>query len=388
MNEGKRNSLLIKIIAEFEKANSGRMGPIIIEDTIVDEIVKSLLEEDVWNKKFSKEFLKDETHKIILDMINDGNSEGAPNYLDKMIGELNSYSIEHVVYTPLFRNVKMLIPCIELGNVTLKNMGENDVAELIAKLHQDISWYEDIYKHIYKHVCTEFRIVAEPIYAIERAEEETGKVIDLLRYAIPFVYSLRSRLQVGLEGEDFRTHRFVIASSINGQGIRSTGSIIGSLGDFEISPQNIKKMEARGIFKLSKMLQEDKLSDFKEAILSSIHWFSNSQMKAEPEDQFLNLITCLEIILTPMDKRDPIIQNIAEGVAIIINSDVIDRKKRIKQVRDLYGRRSDLSHHGKGNVTEEDLQSLTIIALSLLRSIIRQKRRIYNSQRISFMDRI
>jgi len=210
--------------------------------------------------------------------------------------------------------------------------------------------------------------VAEPIYAVKRAEEETRKVIDLLRYAIPFIPGLR--LRIGLVGEVFRTRRFIVANSINSEGYYSSGSVIGSLDDLEISPQNIKIMEDIGIFRLSKMLKEDQICDFKEIILSSIHWFSSSQMKAEPEDQFLNLITCLETILTPMDKRDPIVQNIAEGVAIIIDSNVIDRKKRTQQVRDLYNRRSSLSHHGKGNITEEELRSLTSIALSLLISVI------------------
>jgi|WetSurSiteA1Bulk_404760.scaffolds.fasta_scaffold44250_1 hypothetical protein len=367
MNAAKRNSLLTKIVGEFGKANSRRRGPLIIEQSTVNEVVNSLLNEEGWCEKFSKEFLNDRINKIISDLIKEGNSENAPKYFDEMIRDLNSYSIEQVVYTPLL-GIKMSVPCIELGNVTLKYMEEDDIAELIAKIHHHNLEHEHLYKYIYKYVCSEFRIVAEPIYAIEKAEEETRKVIDLLRYAIPFIPGLR--LRIGLVGEVFRTYRFVAASSINSQGFHSSGSFIGSLDDLEISPQNIKIMESIGIFKLSKMLQEDKLSDFKETILSSIHWFSNSQMKAESEDQLLNLITCLETILTPMDKRDPIIQNIAEGVAIIIDNDVIDRKKRTKQVRDLYDRRSSLSHHGKGNVTKEELRRLTRIALSLLKSVI------------------
>lgn len=299
-------------------------------------------------------------------MIKDGNREGALNYLDKIIEELDSYSIEYVVYTPLL-GIEMLIPYIELGNVTLKYMDEDDVAELIAKIHYHRFEHNDIYKHIYKHVCSEFHIIAEPIYAVKRAEEETRKVIDLLRYAIPFIPGLR--LRIGLVGEVSRARRLCVASSINGQGFYSSGSHIGSLDDLEISPQNVEKMKAIGIFKLSKMLQEDKVTDFKDVILSSIHWFSNSQMKAEPEDQLLNMITCIETILTPMN-GDPIIQNIAESAAIIIDSDVINRKRMITKVRSLYGSRSSLSHHGKGSITDEELRSLKQIALSLLRFVI------------------
>jgi hypothetical protein len=334
MNADKRKSLLIKIISEFKRANTRHMGPIMIEDTTVNEVVKSLIREEGWGKKFSEEFLKDKINNIIFDMIKDGNSDGAPNYLDKIIEELDSYSIEYVVYTPLL-GIEMLIPYIELGNVTLKYMDEDDVAELIAKIHNHRSVHKDIYDHIYKHVCSEFHIIAEPIYAVKRAEEETRKVIDLLRYAIPFIPGFR--LRIGLVGEVSRARRLCVASSINGQGFYSSGSHIGSLDDLKISPQNVKIMKELGIFKLSKMLQEDKVTDFKDVILSSIHWFSNSQMKAEPEDQLLNMITCIETILTPMN-GDPIIQNIAESSAIIIDSDVIERKRMITKVRSLYGR--------------------------------------------------
>ncbi len=365
--EKAKEILLGKIIAEFEHANNKHNGPIAIDLDSVYEIVESLFNQKKdWRIKFSEECLKEKINNIIISMVNDGNCTRASNYLNEMIEDLDSYCLVHVVYTPL-SGIKMLIPSVKLGNVTLKCMDEDGVAELIAKIHPHISIHEDIYKYLLKHVCSEFRTVAEPIYATERAEEETRKAIDLLRYAIPFIAGQRS--QIGLEGEIFRTHRITLASSISGKGVYKSGSIVGPLGDLEISPQNIKIMKMIGIFRLSRMLQKDKMTNFEEAVLSSVHWFSNSQMKAGPEDQLLNLITCLEIILTPMD-RDPIIQSVAEGIAIIIGRNAADRKKRIKQVRELYGKRSSLSHHGKGKVNDKDLWRLKQIALSLLRSVI------------------
>lgn len=110
-----------------------------------------------------------------------------------------------------------------------------------------------------------------------------------------------------------------------------------------------------------------------------MHWFSNSQMKTEKEDQLLNLITCLEIIFTP-ESRDPIIQNIAEGVAILIGEDVNQKEDISERIRDLYDKRSSLSHHGKGTILDIDLCYLININIKIL-SLLMELRKNFNCKK-------
>jgi hypothetical protein len=49
------------------------------------------------------------------------------------------------------------------------------------------------------HACAEFCIIAEPDRALERAEEETRRVIDLIRFSVPVIYPDESRVVIGLQ---------------------------------------------------------------------------------------------------------------------------------------------------------------------------------------------
>ncbi|MGD0953993.1 MAG: hypothetical protein ABR985_16655 [Methanotrichaceae archaeon] len=141
-------------------------------------------------------------------------------------------------------------------------------------------------------------------------------------------------------------------------------------------------MEGIGVFKLSEMLrQQDEMGKFEATLITCIHWFSISQTKIELEDKLLNLITCLEIIFTP-ESKDPITQNIAEGTAILTENDVAKRKERVEKIRSLYGRRSSLSHHGKGKIYDFELRELRSIIGTALAILISRSGDFHNKDEL------
>jgi hypothetical protein len=373
MDEVKKRNILVDLETIFEKTRTSRGGPLIINhDELYMKVVEALYKEKFWSDKFSRKFISNKIDEIIIRLVlEDKSSRDLPGYLDGIISELDLYSIEQVVYIPLFGIDMMSCPQIELGNVIIKRIDEDKVVELIAKVHHATKLCFDIFEKIYNSVCTEFHIVAEPILALEIAEIETMRAIDLLRYSIPFAYpTVSDSVRVALQGEVSRTRRFEIISS-SSESFNTLDSIIGPLYNFEISPENIKIMKKIGVFTLSKLLSsQDKLSSLEEKILSSVHWFANSQMKTEREDQLLNLVTCLETFFTPEDVRDPIIQNVAEGTALLIQDNEIDRKNTITIIRRLYSLRSSLSHHGQGKVRSEDISILKRIDMLVLTTLI------------------
>jgi hypothetical protein len=357
----------------FEKTRANIRGPIVISnDELYMKVVEAFYKEKGWSDKFSGKFISNKIDEILIRLVRDDkSSENLPGYLDAMISELDSYSIEQVVYIPLFGIDMMSCPQIKLGNVVIKCIDEEKVAELIAKVHHEVKVCFDVIEKINNRICTEFHIVAEPILALEIAEIETMRAIDLLRYSIPFAYpTVSDSVRIALHGDVSRTRRFEIISSSSSKSFNTLDSIIGPLYDFEITPENIKLMKKIGVFKLSKLLGQDKLNSLEEKILSSVHWFANSQMKTEREDQLLNLMTCLETFFTPEDFRDPIIQNVAEGTALLIEDNEIDRKNTITIIRRLYSLRSSLSHHGRGKVRSEDISTLKRIDMIVLTTLI------------------
>jgi hypothetical protein len=356
MHTEKRENILQKLSEIFDKTMQSSRGPISIHhDKEFRSIVNHLLKEDGWREKFSEKFIINNLNDIIMRMVKDGDSSKAAVYLDEITQNLDSFSTEQVAYIPLFGFAKPTKE-IKIGNIIIKCVEAAKANELIEKVKLAPDQIENINRHIKDHVCAEFHFVAEPDRALELAEEETRRAIDLIRYAIPATCGISRRVMVGLQGEVCRAWRYVPIDPKGAKSFAVRETVIGPLFEFEFSPENIETMKELGIFEVSEILQKEELSDFEEKLISSIHWFANSQTRTENSDKLLNLITCLEIFLSP--GSGPIIQNVSEGVAMIIDDNAVDRKRTKDRISEIYSLRSSLSHHGKGEVLNLDLLEL------------------------------
>ncbi len=123
------------------------------------------------------------------------------------------------------------------------------------------------------------------------------------------------------------------------------------------------------------------LSDFERVLLRGLHWFGNALPQKEPENELLSLVTCLETFLTPRD-GNPIGTAIAEGVALLLGNTLDERKKLKKRVKDLYGKRSSVSHGGEKAVLESDLIELREIAKNFIQRMISLGKRIQSQKEL------
>lgn len=221
--------------------------------------------------------------------------------------------------------------------------------------------------------CAEYRVIAEPIRARERAEVETNLVLDLLRYAAASLYSSNNlrRIRMGLLGDVSRTVRVVPQLTDGGDRFCINSEAVGSLIPFEIDDDVLAHLDRIGVMRLSQMLQRraSELTEFERAVLYSIHWFSNAQVQTSAEGRLLDLMICLESLLTPED-REPIGSAIAEGTALLIANELDSRKAVKRTIKQLYGKRSSVSHGGETVVHEREVRQLELIAGTLLAKMI------------------
>lgn len=366
MHEAKRSNILTKLIGFYKRTNVRSSGPIIMNtnDDEYKAILKQFLKERGWRDKFTEKFIAENVKEIILKMIKDGNDQNAGIYLDEMIEKLESFSTEQMVYIPI-SGIQTPVTEIKIGNIKFKYMESAETEEFIEKIKHDPIDTDKINKHIKEHVCAEYCATAEPDRALELAEEETRRAIDLLRYAIPFIYGQSWRVAVGMSGDTCTSYRYIPINPNGARSFSSRGIIVGPINKFEFSEENMEILDKIGVFKLSKILQKNNLNPFEKDLLSSVHWFANGQIKVERADKLLNLITCLEILLTPIG-NDPISQNVAEGAAILIDESPIERKKTKGRIKKLYKLRSKLTHHGEGDVTDSDIADLIYIDKAVL----------------------
>lgn len=367
-------------------------------DVTVDKyelLAKDILRQNDLSHKFSEKYIERKLQSIIAKIIQSNEKEKyAKKLLEDLINSLLSYDQEWIVLVPL-SGLEVGLDSIKLGKITIFKMTQQKTEEFLTQFdkitlatkstteakQEMIQMSHNIFESLLGDACAKFHAIAEPERARERAEEETRRVLDILRYCIPFLYTSNLRVNLSLKGERNRQLRWTPIVSCDKKSASLRSRVIGPIAPFELNNKNIDKMKKIGVFELFNVLAKRKqqLSNFEEALLRSIHWFSNHLDQYEIENQFLNLVTCLETLLTPRD-NDPISTAIAEGIAILLitssdnRDDMIKRRMDIKsRVKELYGKRSGISHGGSKQIFESEVRELRMIAKILIIEMIRRK---------------
>jgi hypothetical protein len=362
-------------------------------DEFVDEyegLIRFLLAQGTWGEKFSEKYMELALRKLIVAVLGEAAEGGdlnraASKQVEALVAELDAYSEEHICYVPVVG--LSVAKEAAFGRVVLKTLSSSDVEEIgdavesvimstqhteeekpqLAEMQRAI-----IGNHLEGVVCAEFRVIAEPNRARERAEDETRRVLELLRFARPALYPENLQVAVGLAGEVFRASRITPTYSPRSYNLNVENT--GPHFSFDLSEETLATMRGFGVFEVSEVLRKNvrDLTQFEETLLRGIHWFSVAEVQQEAENKLLSLVTCLETFLAPRD-GSPIRTAISEGVAMIVSEGLENRRQIKRKVMELYKQRSGVSHGGRKAVLESDLQQLKVIARTLITKLIKRK---------------
>jgi hypothetical protein len=269
-------------------------------------------------------------------------------------------------------NVKFIRPCQDIFKEiidqakpiiysTLNTPQEKN--KILKDLQEELPEYFSMSRN---NVIAETRFIAEPIRAKELAEEEVRRSLEVLRLFIPLETILKEpkdKIQVGLEGEIISGMRYSI--SLAQDNVSTSYDTTGGMQSLILNRENIKIMNENGLEMLSELLSKEYPNSYEEVLLRAIHWFSAARMQIEPENTLLNLITSIEVILTPRD-GNPIGTSLAEGLALVLASEFEVRKEIKNRFKKIYQNRSAVSHGGKKKVSDNDLLYLISLTYSLL----------------------
>ncbi|MGB8346711.1 MAG: hypothetical protein WCD86_17620, partial [Ktedonobacteraceae bacterium] len=264
----------------------------LIDDTVNEytKLLERLLQQEEWQAKFSAEYLDKAMQKILAILIKEGKIESTGHLFDQLINELNTYFRKLIIYIPL-AGISLYADSFLMGNVVFRKMTDDYVDGLCESFNavtmltlsspevkeSHNSWTKQHLNNLRGTVCAEFNVNAESQRARERAEWEARQVLDLLRYSASVLYSKGLNVAVGLQGEVISVIRIIPVLSLDGQSTELITSREGFLSPFELSPENIQKMEQIGILKVAKLLENPKKqTSFEKTLLHGIHWFATS----------------------------------------------------------------------------------------------------------------
>jgi len=352
-----------------------------------EKIVETLLTNSTWSAKFSESYIDGHIRVLLATLVKEQSGARAPSLLASLVTELDTYDEEHVVYVPVV-NVLMQDDTLLIGNVVLHKTTDAAIEDMAHKVEAILAANLDTtpeekvatmqtvrqmtFDPLKGAVLAEYTTIAEPNRAKERAVEETRRVLDLFYYAIPVLYPDAWNVTIGLMGDVFPSQRVTPVFSKHNDSFSLQLERTGPLVALHLNPEHIQRMTAIGVFTMSAVLQKPDPTDFEMVLLRAIHWIANAHQQIEKENELLNLMTCLEAFLTPRD-GSPIRTAIADGVAIILGSNLESRKAIKKSLLAIYGKRSRTSHGGKEAVLAADIAYLRTVALHLTATMIKRK---------------
>ena len=348
---------------------------------------RTLLEEPGWSDTFSEQYASRKLGEVLRESVADGKSDQLEASLDRLLECCQRFDTERLVIVPL-AGIRLKTRPLPLGRVTLKTMTKTEARRIrtqfraqalkSAPKRQVISrrfaddlktWTTDLIGAPYAEIA----VVAEPKRALERAEDETRRAVDLLRYALPVLVDEIEYHAIGLAGEVHSGKR--VATSIPRTYDAYTRHVAGHgrLIDVEISSTTMPKLRRIGVMKMSRVLQKpiDNVTEFEEALLRAVHWCGQGNSQTTRESQLLGLVTSLECLFT-RERGQPIAASIREGVALTIARGLSRRKQVAKQVQSFYDQRSKISHGGRTSVLDSDLQELRRIVGTVIAKLIRR----------------
>lgn len=306
---------------------------------------------------------------------------------NEILDELKSYDNEYRVLVPV-SGMEVIKDKFSCGKINLLKSSPEIISNIVTDIKNIIALsqhteeekvniidqiHEQLLSSLNQATFSEYIVKAEPIRAKERAIEETRRIIDIIRYSIPFLYPELYKIHVAIFGESCRVARPIPILSTDNKDFTLQTDVIGRLYNYKIDDSTLSILDKIGVITIFDMLKKDvpSMTDFEITFLNTIHWFSNHLIQTELENKLLSLVTSLESLLTPRD-GNPIGTAIAEGVAIILG-DTVEKRKKIKtRVKQLYSMRSGVSHGGKKSVLDSDVRALKYIVGSVINSQIKQ----------------
>jgi hypothetical protein len=193
---------------------------------------------------------------------------------------------------------------------------------------------------------------ADPERASEIAIHEVERALNLVRFFEPtnFHPSISSHCTI-LGKQNLQSIKFYRIEG--GLLVGSSETIIDRGSPYwQIDDTFVAAMKRDGLDKLSSILLSEKPTEFQTLIVDTLQTYSRAGLAKTYSDKLVYLLVTLETLLL-RDNSESIQQNVGERLAFALEKRPDDRKRIVKNFKDIYGMRSDFVHHGNDVDTDQ-----------------------------------
>jgi hypothetical protein len=257
-----------------EVPNIGKVTTWEIKDPFKGNLKFSLMEQDLKkyqilarksiNKidssdKFTESTLENFIFELLVSAVIGKSREEIINELNTVLDHIASFDKEVLVYIPI-EGLKLEFDNLKIGEITFRRINQDSFLKIVGIHGAEPDW-----------LFAEFRAIAEPYRALERAQEEAALAMDVLRYALASLKNSNESYAIGIEGEVGKTiSRYPIVESADSSGDIYYLEVKRGLSNIVINLEKV--LEDSGANEIVSILNMGSaISDFEKAILRAVH---------------------------------------------------------------------------------------------------------------------
>jgi hypothetical protein len=340
------------------------------------DLIRQALRYGDWNEKFSAEYLAGRLRDIIEIHAISGADQARADFR-LLVAELEAYTEQHKVFLPLFGIDIPDAPARSLGGIMFHQASADFLQRITS---DDFITVPYLKRQTDAGVWAEIQVTAEPTYAVARAEQLCGPVIDVLRFWMACMTRNGTSCAIGLQGDVVTTERPRIIVNCNTGARRYDPHHSRRVPGFPLSQEVLDKLREARLDIVAPLLDKPAKNQtgFQKLLLHALHIYGSSRVQAAAADRFLNLVTCLETFLSTGDGN--ITQGVAEGVVMFFAVPVAERVRLKKELQQHYKTRSKISHGEHAEILADELYQLDDLVRSFLVAMIDCRDRFQSKQ--------
>ncbi len=223
--------------------------------------------------------------------------------------------------------------------------------------HQNVKdLYDGLRKKYQGYAFVVSKIRANSEHAFKVSTNKANVIISILAIYSPSMFKPNIKYSCSIKGNEAKNNSECIYFDGN-----STLGYISRILDMQnvvpfILPKDyIEAIRDESLDKLSNIITNPNQTEFEESLSNSIFLYSKAAFTSEPIEKIVYVLSSLESLLLKSE-NEPIQQNLSERIAIFCIDSLSERKKIIRNIKNVYALRSKYLHHGKSS---QELENTT-----------------------------
>ncbi len=323
------------------------------------EALVQQISDKVFKGQFSLTYIDKELRKYFHENYEDFNSEN----LNKFLSELKENASDLLFCIPLY-GIQLSNKELNIGNFSLKTIEtiKEEISELAPTLNLEMMLGTTISSN---QVLLINNHQTDSEKALDITLTQTNRFIDILNWKFSQLQQPTSDIKYIISLQPPKNINLTYFSLKNKESITTNHKNISSVFPLDLNIDAIERYICNDeSLWLVELISQEEINDYYDAILKSIHWFSQFWIEQQSDNKLLYLAISLESLLS---EKVATSSSISDRVAFILGTDQVSRLKLRDLTTKLYGLRSDIAHGNKVNtVKEQELHELEVITREVI----------------------